>query len=85
VPAVVKDIPVGLLHRMGYQFVANNPPVDKKVLQICLAAGKSRQTYPTPQFELGNIGFDINRLFHKGGATDRSDPPLHLGLVFAGF
>ena len=79
--SVIEHISVGLLHRMRYQLVPDNPPVNKKVLKVRLAAGERGKTYPALQFELGQFALYVNRLLHKGWATERRHPPLLLRLV----
>ena len=44
-----QHIPIGLLYRMRNQLVPYDSPIDVKVLQICLRAGKGRQTDPAPK------------------------------------
>ena len=85
VPAVIQHVPVGLLDRVGNQLVANHPTVDKKVLQVRLAAGKRRQAYPAPQPVTRHVGFDIQGLLHKSRAAHGRHPALHLGLATARF
>ncbi len=84
VAAVVQHIPIGLLHRVGDQPVANNPPVDEKVLQVCLATRERGQTHPTPQLQGRHLRLNINGLLHKRRAANRGHPPLALRLASAG-
>ena len=84
VAAVVEHVAVGLLHGVGHQPVADDPAVDKKVLQVRLAAGKGRQAHPAPQPQARQVSFDIQCLLHKRRAAHRGNPALALRLAVTG-
>ena len=65
-----KHIAVSLLNRMRDQLVANNTTVNVKILQVGLAARKSRQAYPTPQSHARRLALNKNRILNKRRATN---------------
>ena len=50
-----QHIPISLLYRMRNQLVPYDSPIDVKVLQICLRAGKGRQTDPAPKSQASTL------------------------------
>src|SRR5690606_11268317 len=63
--AVIQNVSIGLTNGMGHQFVANNPAVDKKVLQVWLAAGKRGRSHPSPQFKTRGFGIHMHSVAHE--------------------
>ena len=82
--AVIEHILIGLTHCVGHHLVADTASIDKKVLQIRLAARKGRQTNPAPQAQTGTSIIHIQRLLHKGGAADIGNSLFLLQLGLGG-
>ena len=67
---MVQNILVGLTDRMRNDLVTNTATVDKKVLQIGLTSRKRWQPHPAPKSNISAVIVHIQRLLHKGRATD---------------
>src|SRR5690606_2690 len=83
VTTVVQHILIGLAYGMADQLVSDSPAIDVKMLQVGLAAGKSRQRNPPPQTQPIALYLDVNGVIHKGGATDLGNSPFLSKVVFA--
>src|SRR3546814_11754611 len=74
-PTVEQHVAIGLAYRVGHQFVAHRPPVYVEVLQVRLAARKSRQPDPTPQVQAIALHLDRQCLPQEARPAHRADPP----------
>ena len=75
-----EHIAICLLYRMRHQLVANNAAVNIEILQVCLAARKSRQTYPSPESHARRFALDEYRVLDKGWAAHESNASSPFGF-----
>jgi len=75
---MIQHILIGLADRVSHQFVTYHATVNEKMLHICLAAGKCRQSYPTGQFQAYCCMLKTQRVLDEGFAQQLGQTMLLL-------